>query len=102
MASVKAMGQGQYFEALNGSCENGFVRNQLMCLQSLKWCERQKELPETEAKAACTETGGTWMTLPNPCEHRCDYRGEACIQVIEDGCQCGAKRCWDGIKCRQK
>lgn len=51
---------------------------------------------------ACTTSGGTWRMFPNSCVDSCELAQNPalmCLQVLTEGCDCGANKCWNGSLC---
>jgi len=50
----------------------------------------------------CSATGGTWKTFGSSCVDSCLLVSNPmlmCLQVVSEGCDCGANKCWDGASC---
>lgn len=58
--------------------------------------------PTLTARQICTSSGFTWKSFPNSCVDSCSLLGPNpanCSQVLTNGCDCGANRCWNGSFC---
>jgi|SRR3989344_2821379 len=57
-----------------------------------------------EERLYCDESGGEWVAFPNPCStDECRLltspRGDGCVQVMTESCNCGPDKCWNGQEC---